>query len=691
MELSDYAQALGAAQQLVPSWDEPDRRRAELQGQQVQNQVGQQQVLLGQQQVIASQQAVAEHRQSLDDGLAFKADVAALSKNATADQYRALALKHPHYFEPIKNVADAMDTSHKQQTISDLAQIGSAIVAKQPQLAATRVQRHIDADKAAGKQPDPDDVALVEMLNSGDAEKIKGAGAMVHGYLAALDDKAAKATGPDDTNHFSSTGDGAVYDQRTGAITRDAPAKDNNAIQVPIYDADGHRIGTQLVANGGRGGDPASGGGGASTRFSPAASSVASALSESGLPATVVAGFMGNFHVEGGYDGAQGDGGSASGIAQWHSDRAATFERIIGKPVTQASHTEQAKFVAWEMQNPQAAGMTVQQRDAILAAKTPAQAAALIDKYYERSSGRDRKVRMSAATAFSSDVGRGDGQASASASGAQPGYFGPVAGKGGNAAGNDSVGSTYLNSLPAGRKAIVQSILDGKMAAPKPGSRFGEALAEDVARVNPGFDPSIQPARMQTRKDFTGSGKAAMALASFNRFGAHLNSAWENHLKLSGPNLGVLSGVAASTLQSFEPGRVSSYNTEIDGIQGEFQKLTKMGVANEGEANRLIHAARAAQSSEGRAGALRAMANLVAGAYSPLKQQWHSAFPDQGLPVDVTDGTRAVIRNILGGGGAALPIDKEGAPYDPRPTRIATNPKTGRRLGLVNNKWIPLK
>jgi hypothetical protein len=80
---------------------------------------------------------------------------------------------------------------------------------------------------------------------------------------------------------------------------------------------------------------------------------------------------MGNFHAEGGYDGAQGDGGSASGIGQWRGERAANFERVIGKPVTEASHEEQAKFVAWEMQNPEAAGMTVKQRDAILAAKTP--------------------------------------------------------------------------------------------------------------------------------------------------------------------------------------------------------------------------------------------------------------------------------------------------------------------------------
>jgi hypothetical protein len=63
---------------------------------------------------------------------------------------------------------------------------------------------------------------------------------------------------------------------------------------------------------------------------------------ERGTSRPVVAGFMGNFHVEGGYDGAQGDGGSASGIGQWHSDRAANFQRVIGKPVTEASPAEQA-------------------------------------------------------------------------------------------------------------------------------------------------------------------------------------------------------------------------------------------------------------------------------------------------------------------------------------------------------------
>lgn len=114
----------------------------------------------------------------------------------------------------------------------------------------------------------------------------------------------------------------------------------------------------------------------------------------------VVAGFLGNFHVEGGYDGAQGDGGKAAGIAQWQGKRRDNFKNIIGKDPTQATIDEQVKFVLWEMENPLKAGMTVAQRDAILGAKTPKEAAELIDKYYERSSGKARADRVAAAMSF---------------------------------------------------------------------------------------------------------------------------------------------------------------------------------------------------------------------------------------------------------------------------------------------------
>jgi hypothetical protein len=132
--------------------------------------------------------------------------------------------------------------------------------------------------------------------------------------------------------------------------------------------------------------------------------SVASVLSGQGnLPPAVVAGFLGNFEVEGGYGGARGDGGTASGIAQWRGDRRANFRRQFGKDPHQASAAEQAQFVVWELNNPQQAGMTVAQRDRILAAKTPGEAAALIDQYYERSSGQHRDRRVKEAERFAAD------------------------------------------------------------------------------------------------------------------------------------------------------------------------------------------------------------------------------------------------------------------------------------------------
>lgn len=123
-------------------------------------------------------------------------------------------------------------------------------------------------------------------------------------------------------------------------------------------------------------------------------------LSGAGFNDAVTAGFLGNFEVEGGYGGARGDGGSASGIAQWRHERRANFRRLYGKEPHEATAREQAEFVVWEMNNPGAAGMTVAQRDAILAARTPEEAAELIDRFYERSSGQHRQRRMEEARRF---------------------------------------------------------------------------------------------------------------------------------------------------------------------------------------------------------------------------------------------------------------------------------------------------
>jgi len=127
---------------------------------------------------------------------------------------------------------------------------------------------------------------------------------------------------------------------------------------------------------------------------------VADVLAKGGLPSHVVAGFLGNFDVEGGYGDALGDGGTASGIAQWRHERRENFKKQFGKEPHQATKAEQAEFVLWEMNNPGAAGMTAKQRDAILGATNAQEAAELIDKHYERSSGAHRSKRVEAAAKY---------------------------------------------------------------------------------------------------------------------------------------------------------------------------------------------------------------------------------------------------------------------------------------------------
>lgn len=127
---------------------------------------------------------------------------------------------------------------------------------------------------------------------------------------------------------------------------------------------------------------------------------VADVLSSGGLSPQVVAGFLGNFDVEGGYTGIQGDRGSASGIAQLRGERRDNFRRQYGKEPHEATAQEQAQFTLWELNNPAAAGMTTEQVNAIRNARTAEEAAELIDQFYERSSGEHRSRRVAAAVRY---------------------------------------------------------------------------------------------------------------------------------------------------------------------------------------------------------------------------------------------------------------------------------------------------
>lgn len=185
---------------------------------------------------------------------------------------------------------------------------------------------------------------------------------------------------------------------------------------------------------------------------------VASSLGSTFSP-EVTAGFLGNFHAEGGYTGGQGDGGTAGGIVQWRGERRDNFIKQIGKDPTKATPEEQMEFVKWEMANPEKAGMTVAQRDAILGAKDPQTAARLIDQHYERSDGKARDQRAAAAAdAFSILNGGGGTQAPALASPLEASTVGEIVSQSlaektsqTNAAG---ISADYADALSRNRKPV---------------------------------------------------------------------------------------------------------------------------------------------------------------------------------------------------------------------------------------------
>lgn len=114
------------------------------------------------------------------------------------------------------------------------------------------------------------------------------------------------------------------------------------------------------------------------------------------------AGIVGNLQAEAGDDFSKrlegGDGGKAVGVAQWHPDRQAKFEEVMGKPVRSASLREQLEFVDWELKNTE-----INAGNRLKKAKTASEAAHIVDEYYERSSGAHRGRRVGNALNLAED------------------------------------------------------------------------------------------------------------------------------------------------------------------------------------------------------------------------------------------------------------------------------------------------
>src|SRR5574343_83294 len=130
------------------------------------------------------------------------------------------------------------------------------------------------------------------------------------------------------------------------------------------------------------------------------------------------AGIVANLRAESGMDPTSvGDNGKAYGIAQWHPDRQANFERWAGKPIQGSSLYEQLAFVNYELTQ----GAERRAGDLLRAAKSADAAGAIVTYNYERPRFADAEAAKRSAAAVNIaqqttiNVNGGDAASTASA------------------------------------------------------------------------------------------------------------------------------------------------------------------------------------------------------------------------------------------------------------------------------------
>lgn len=257
MELSDYAQALGAAQRLVPNWREGDMQEAQLATARMQPQLMQAQIARSQAQTQQETQEAAfkEQRRA-----AFQSGLTNLGGRPTPQKLYQLSAQFPEFATQIQGAAKGIGAEDGAKVVRYLAPIQSQITNGKYEDAAKAVKRHIDADVAAGSEPDESDQELYDELMSGDPARQKAAGGIAYGLLAALNPE----TAPANINKREENA-GGQYTLAPGSKRFDANGK---LLASADFAPDRFTLSpgeTRYDSNSG-GGDPASSGGAAGAR-----------------------------------------------------------------------------------------------------------------------------------------------------------------------------------------------------------------------------------------------------------------------------------------------------------------------------------------------------------------------------------------------------------------------------------------
>ncbi len=178
LELPDYLGALGGLQNLPDSF----RSRNEA----IASRLGLQRGALQNTQIGLQNEAMREKAQQEAE---YRQSVQAVLTNPTAQGYASLMTRFPEYAKEAQAGWNALDANRQQADLTQLGDLYGAAGAGKFDMAASILQRRIDADKAIGDDTEQDETIL-SMLKSGDPDQQKKAMGVIGLQLSAV-------TGPD--------------------------------------------------------------------------------------------------------------------------------------------------------------------------------------------------------------------------------------------------------------------------------------------------------------------------------------------------------------------------------------------------------------------------------------------------------------------------------------------------------------
>jgi hypothetical protein len=462
-------------------------------------------------------------QQQATSDIGFQQDWTSYLKNPTIDGLAQIAVKYPTHADAVKEFWSIKDPDVRQSHINVIAPALSALQNNRPDLAISSLQRLRDAAERAD-QPTNDLDSELEALKSKEPDAVNAVKATLMMHLAAADTdgkfaeslaKAKKAF--DDGDPYTLAPGDVRYDGNNQVVARGAP-KAPNPYHYTLKDADG--IEHEFVDYGQGGEAPGAGG-----------SSPPSGTFDAKQ-------FFHSFVLphEGGYAAHDANGAPVNmGINQ--SANPGVDVRNLTKE--QAADIFASKYAA-------------------KAANLPAPlAAAYADTAFINPTRADQFLQASGGDVSKFLTMRRSWQNNLVAN--QPAKYGPYAkawatrntdlanyvqglpsgGSAGGPAGSRQLdgapfantptatgdpnltGEAYLASLPAAMRAKVVAVAEGRTAAPRPGTRYGESLLTAVTAYDPTFDAANAQSRVKTRVDFT-SGKSAMAVNALNTAMGHL-------------------------------------------------------------------------------------------------------------------------------------------------------------------------